>query len=70
MLEPIKALTSEECIYINPFGVSGMVVFMPEGGEWVDDSNLLFEKWEHGWDMRALNYCIDTSLPGGRFGSM
>jgi len=51
--------------------VSGLVVNMPEGGEWVSDYELLLEKWEHGWDMRALNYCVDTTEgETGRFKSM
>ena len=30
----------------------------------------MYENWQHGWDMRALNYCVDTVYEGGRFKSM
>ena len=53
---------------MDPFGISGLVVTMPEGGEWVSDWELLQKTWEKGWDMRALNYCVDTQ--SGRFRSM
>ena len=63
-------MTVDDCIWLDPFGVSGLVVSMPNGGVWVSDYDLLHANWEHGWDMRALNYCIDDMYEGGRFRSI
>ena len=66
----LSALVADQCIWLDPFGVSGMMVFMPEGGEWISDYKLLETDWQHGWDMRALNYCVDPVAEGGKFRSM
>ena len=29
------------------------------GGEWIDDGQILNEKWESGMGVRAINYCIN-----------
>ena len=67
-LQEVSEINAEQCIWLDPFGVSGLIVEMPEGGEWVSDYELLQQKWEPGWDMRALNYCVDGE--SGRFLSL
>ena len=57
-----------DCIWLDSFGVSGLMLFPPSVGGWVSDGEILLEDWEHGMDMRALNYCINEQT--GRFTSM
>ena len=49
---------AEDCIWLDVWGVAGLINFPPEVGGWVSDEEILLEKWEHGMDMRALDYCI------------
>ena len=57
-----------DCIWLDSFGVSGLMLFPPSVGGWVSDGEILLKDWEHGMDMRALNYCINEQT--GRFTSM
>ena len=42
--------------------------FPPSVGGWISDGKILLSKWEHGMDMRALNYCVNERT--GRFINM
>ena len=65
---PPASFEPTDCIWLDTFGVSGLMLFPPSVGGWVSDGEILLQDWEHGMDMRALNYCINRTT--GHFISM
>ena len=51
--------TQHECLILD---AEHIVIFdeaiLFAGGEWIDDGQILQEKWEPGMNVRAINYCI------------
>ena len=67
-LPPPTSFEPIDCIWLDSFGVSGLMLFPPSVGGWVSDGEILLKDWEKGMDMRALNYCVNETT--GRFISM
>lgn len=52
-----KSFAVDQCVWLDPFGVSGTVSVMPKDATWVNDFLIIEEAWTHGLDVRAIDYC-------------